>query len=211
MMRTMSLVMLTFAVGVGMLPSSRVRAGAAEVYQQSYALEAQQDFRGALATLQSAPSAERNKYVFQLRTGWLCYLVGKLDESVAAYRRAVGQAPKALEPRLGLLLPLMAARRWEETVNEAQALLRLDPKSYLGRSRFAFALYSLGRFENAEGVYRDVLTDYPADVEMLTGLGWAQLKQEKRAEATRTFRAVLEFVPANASAREGLRLSNNGH
>ncbi|MEK7705814.1 MAG: tetratricopeptide repeat protein [Myxococcota bacterium] len=206
--RCLSLAVVGATFGVLVAGNARAATNAAAAYQQSYVLEAQQDYNGALAALLSAPSAERNEYVYQLRSGWLCLLAGRYDDSVVAYRRAIGQAAGAVEPRLGLLLPLMAAHRWQDAVSEAEALLRLDAKSYLGRSRLAFALYSLGRFAAAESVYRAVLADYPADVEMLSGLGWAQLGQERRAEATRTFRAVLAFAPQTPSALEGHSRAN---
>ena len=202
---------LLATVAAVLLAATPLDAGkGASAYQRSYELEAAGNYQGAIDALMRAPSNEQSRYVFQLRLGWLNYLAGRLDRSIQSYRRAVGQAPAAIEPRLGLMLPLMAARRWLEAGRVGREVLDRDPKSYLARSRLAFASYSAGRYDEAASLYASVLADYPADAEMLVGLGWAQLKAGKRTEATRTFRAVVSFAPGHPQAQAGLRASNGG-
>jgi len=201
-----SITFVALIVGLGMLPTT-ARAATAEgaAYQSSYDFEARGAYAEAVAALMTVPTAARSKYTYALRLGWLNYLAGRHGEAIAAYRRAIAAAPKAVEPRLGLTLPQMAQRRWLDVERTARDVQRLDPHSYLGLSRQAFALYNLGRFAAAEAVYTRVVALYPSDVEMRAGLAWAMLERGDTAAAATQFRDILAVAPKHASAQAGAR------
>jgi len=69
---------------------------------------------------------------------------------------------------------------------------------------FAWALYNLGRFEDAERVYRRVLALHPSDLAMQAGVGWCLLRRGRRGEAEAEFREVLRVSPENTAALTGL-------
>lgn len=192
------------ALIAGSFTLARVARATPETWARSATLESQGNSRGALETLEALPDAERQGYLYALRRGWLLYLQGRHDESVAAYRLAAGAARDAIEPQLGELLPLMALRRWQETESRAREILRRDPQNYLARRRLALALYNLGRFDAARTVYQGVLAHYPGDLEMLSGVGWCDLRRGHRDEAAASFRAVLAVSPDDATAAAGL-------
>lgn len=179
-----------------------------EAWRRSYALEARGDARGALAALDGLSPADRGAYLAQLRRAWLLYSAGQFDESVAAYRAAAQGSPRAVEPRVGELLPLLALRRWREAEQRAQEVLRLDADNYLATRRLALALYNLGRFDRAQEAYERVLAQYPGDLEMLSGVGWCELQRGHRPAAATAFRAVLAVSPDDAGAAAGLTAAN---
>jgi len=190
-----------------LLPAATAWAGEdrdSALYQRSYDQESAGSYAEALATLKRITGAERQTYVWLLRHAWLAYLAGEHDESVKAYEAAVGKAPRAVEPRLGMTLPLMAKRRWKRVAQAAEGVLKLAPAHTTAMSRLALARYRQGRYGKAAKQYRRVLELFPSDVEIRTGLGWALLKQGKGAEAAREFERVLKVAPKQASAREGL-------
>jgi len=176
----------------------------ADLFQSSYALEARRDYRGALAKAQTVLEREPDDYVAQLRIGWLLYLNSRYAESSAAYRKAVRLAPEAVEPRLGLMLPLMAARQHQEALTAADSVLELDPGNLTARSRKAYTLYLLGRYTKAETQYREVLKRYPSNVDMMSGLGWTLLKRGQRAQAQAVFEKLLRVSPTHSLGRSGL-------
>jgi tetratricopeptide (TPR) repeat protein len=193
--------LLAVVLGIG-APEAHA-ASAAELYQASYDLEAVQDYTGALSKMDDLASQGKD-YVFHLRRGWLLYLLGRYGDSAEAYRAAVAAAPKSLEARQGLALPLMALKRWKEAETACKELLAIAPTDYRGNSRLAYIYYSTGDYAGAAARYQKVLEWYPSDVEMQAGLGWAQLKQGKVGDAKQTFEAVLRVAPSHVSAREGL-------
>lgn len=175
-----------------------------QLYQQSYDLEAVADYQGSLDAMSAMPFTERGQFVFQLRRGWLLYLLGDFDGSVDAYVSAAETEPDAIEVMLGVQLPQIALRRWQDVRDTSEAILAVDPLNYTARRRLGLALYSLGRYADAERVYRDVLRHYPSDVEMRAGLGWSLLMQGDEAGAERAFREVLRVSPNQAGVAEAM-------
>lgn len=203
----------SFALVIALaLSSVTARAQAnPEVWRRSYALEAQGNSREALTTLESLPEDARRSYIYTLRRAWLLYLVGRFDDSAAAYQQAAAASPNAVEPRVGGLLPLMAQRRWQDAERLARDVLRMDADNYLASRRLALVLYNLGRFDAAKEAYEQVLARYPGDLEMLTGVGWCELRRGHRDEAAQAFRGVLAVSPDDANATAGLTASTHHH
>lgn len=178
----------------------------AETYRQSYALEARGDAIGSLQVLEAIGARGAQDYVYQLRRGWLLYLAGRYAESVQAYDKATALEPKASEPRLGAMLPLMALRRWVDATRQGEQVLTLAPGDFTALSRLAYIHYQLAGFPTAEAYYRKALAQYPANTEMRAGLGWSLLKLNRFKEARAELERVLVFAPDHASARAGLAL-----
>ncbi len=186
-----------------LLSSLPALAGNAESWQRSYDLEAQADFEDALTALYGVPSGSRG-YTWELRRGWLLYLKGEHDLAIGAYQAAIHAEPGAVEPRLGLLLPQLADRRWKDAEATARSVLRLDADNATATSRLAWALYNLGRYGEAERQYLAASKAYPADVDLRAGLGWSQLMQGRETEARTNFQRVLDIAPEHRVAGEGM-------
>jgi len=176
-----------------------------ELFESSFAKEATGKTAEALADVTNILRKKPEHYTANLRAGWLNYLAKNYNESIRFYRKAIAVSPRALEPQLGLMLPLMAAKRWSEAERVGQTVLRTDRRSYLARSRLAYIHFSRHSYAKAEGFYDAVLADYPADTEMMLGLGWTLLKQGRKADARAMFQRVLEIHRKNANAKAGLR------
>lgn len=197
--------LLIFMLVVGALAfGAPVRADAPQIWQRSYDLEARGEHAASLAVLNELPEETQTGYLFLVRRAWLLYLSARYQEAVGAYRQAIEAAPKAVEPREGILAPLIALHRFQDAEAEAQAALRLDKDNHAVSRSLAWALYNLGRFDEAERVYRRVLVLHPSDLTMQAGVGWCLLRRGRPAEAEAEFREVLRVAPENASARTGL-------
>ena len=197
--------LLIFVLLVGVLAlGASVRADASQIWQRSYDLEAQGEHAASLAALNELPEESKTGYLFLVRRAWLLHLSARYQEAVGAYRQAIEAAPKAVEPREGILAPLIALHRFQDAEAEAQAALRLDKDNHSVSRSLAWALYNLGRFDNAERVYRRILELHPSDLTMQAGVGWCLLRRGRPAEAEAEFREVLRVAPENASARTGL-------
>lgn len=170
----------------------------------SYEAEAKGDYATALneslTALRSAPS----DYVITLRAAWMYYLKAQYEDAIVTYRKAIGLAPKAVEPKLGLTLPTMALARWKEVAEVCRDVLKIAPGDYTALSRLAWAQYNLGAFKDAEKTYEKVLSMYPSDVEMMLGLGWTYTKLKRVDDARATFSRVLQLRSYSVRARAGL-------
>jgi len=174
-------------------------------FASSFAHEAKGEVDEALNDMLQILRLEPKHYVATLRAGWLYYVGGRHADSISMYEAAERLVPKALEPKLGLMLPLMASERWSKAEVVGQELLKLAPRDYTVRSRLAWIAFSQGRYKEAEAFYQAVLTDFPSDVEMMLGLGWTWLRQGRKAEARTMFEAVLSIRNDNVQAKTGLQ------
>lgn len=192
------------ALAVLLLVAGAARAEApGDLFRQSYQAEARGDLAAALEPMERLGPAGAG-YVAQLRKGWLLYLAGRYAPSAEHYLRAAALEPAAVEPRLGAMLPLMAARRWKDAERLGEEALALAPNDFLATSRLAWVHYSQAQWTDAEALYRRALAAYPASAEMLAGLGWSLLKQGRHREARAALEAALAFAPDHPAARDGL-------
>ncbi len=178
-------------------------AADADYFQESYDQEAAGHDQEALGALDKLSPGKKGTYVALLRRGWLQYRLGKHAAATDAYTRAIALAPKAVEPRLGILLPLLADKQWTLVERHARDVLKLEPESYLATLRLAFSLYSQNKLVEAQPLYAKLVESYPSDTEARAGLGWTLLKLHKKKEAASVFKALLEFAPKNPLAQQG--------
>ena len=193
-----------FVVSLSSLAHARA-TDTPELFQQSYDAEAAGKLAEAIGALDQLPPAEHDAYVPELRRGWLQYRAGHYSDAIAAYTRAIALAPRALEPKVGILLPLLAERRYSDVERYAREVLRADPGNYSATLRLSFAQYSLGHYDEALAGYRRLVDWYPGDVDARAGLGWTLVKLKRGEDATVQFRSVLAVAPQHALAREGLK------
>ena len=175
-----------------------------ELFQQSYEQEYELEYEEALATMAEIGSMTDNYYMYHLRTAWLLYLNGEYTESVTEYAAAADAEPDAVEPYLGMLYPLSVQEKWLSIITASEVIIQKDPSNYTAASYRAWALYSLGRFDEAAAAYREILVLYPGDMDIRTGHGWSLLKAGNEADAEGEFNLVLSIAPQNRSALEGM-------
>ncbi len=172
------------------------RAGdPAEHYQRSYDLEASGEPARALLARDAIDAEERASYFYRRRRGWLLYLAGRHWDALGEYRKASRLAPRSVEAHLGMSLPQVALRLWLDARATCEAVVALDPQNYTALGRLAYIDYNLGRYASAEGLYRQLLVAYPADIELRVGLAWSLFQQQKFAEALVEFVAVRRVAP----------------
>lgn len=178
-------------------------------YLYSYEYEYKQDYENALQCMLRILKSYPNDYFACLRVGWLYYLSGKYSISAFYYQKAVNLKSDTIEPKLGLLLPLMAAQNWQSVKSVALAILKIDNLNYSANSKLAYSYFCLKEYNRAEKYYKKLLKLYPGDIEMKVGLAWTYLKQGKTKEAKKLFNDVLLLSPYNNSALSGFELLSN--
>jgi tetratricopeptide (TPR) repeat protein len=173
-------------------------------FQKSFEYEDVGNYPSALKEMLKIIKIASDNYTARLRAGWLYYLLGHHEDSIVQYRKSISLKPKAIEPRQGLMLPLMGSKRWKEAEAVAREALRFDSMNYTSNSRLAFVLYNIGRYGQASKLYRRILELYPADIEMQLGLAWTFVKMGKNGPARKWFRKVLSVKHSNPSAVAGI-------
>lgn len=192
------------AMAMPLPAGAQTESKAASLHRESYAAEAKKDYATALAKVRDATAIAGPSYFSTMRMAWLSYLAGDFPASVAGYNAAIVAEPKAIEPKIGLTLPLLAARNWPELERACHSVLASDAHNVLALARLAQAYYWGGNYAAAATTYQQLSGDYPADLDYRTGLGWALLKSGRTGEARQIFEWVLAVSPDNANARAGV-------
>ncbi len=175
-----------------------------EYFENSFKYESQGNYAAALNSVLLVLRMDRGNYTATLRAGWLNYLKKNYKDSIRYYKKTVALEPDAIEPKLGLMLPLMASKMWHYAETTARAVLAIDPKNYTGNSRLAYILFSQTRYGEAEKQYGKVLQWYPGDIEMKLGLAWSNLHIGRKEVSEKYFREVIQVRKSNTSALAGM-------
>ncbi|RJR48106.1 MAG: tetratricopeptide repeat protein [Desulfobacteraceae bacterium] len=175
-------------------------------FEESFSNEAAEKYDASLNSVLKILRIDQKNYLATLRAGWLSYLRGDQTSAEKYYRRTIDLAPGAVEPRLGLLLPLIAGKRWAEAESAARAALKIDGKNYTAMSKLGFVLFQQEKYEEARTMYQGVLDNYPSDVEMKLGLAWTFQRLGRKDEAKRYFLEVLEVYRTNQSGLQGMEI-----
>lgn len=186
--------------------SSRIAEPNLDAYRKAAELEAEKNYKAAVSALVAVEPTKQQEYFANVRAGWLYYLAENHFYSRKSYETAVALAPKAVEPYVGLLLPLLAEKKFEQAEQTAREALKLDPKNYLVNLRLSYALRQLSKHAEAEKVSRPMLELYPSDVTLLLEHALALAGQKRDEEARDFFQMVQWLSPNDATAAQVLAM-----
>ncbi|KAF0170500.1 MAG: hypothetical protein FD161_4592 [Limisphaerales bacterium] len=122
-------------------------------------------------------------YLSEVRSGWAEYQKGNHTNSLAHYRAAQAEKPRSLEPKLGLLLPLLATGPFTAAEALAREILRDNKTHYLAHLRLATALRLQNKLRAADSVLVRALELYPSDTGLLYERGLVKRAQKQFAAA----------------------------
>ena len=71
----------------------------------------------------------------------------------------------------------------------------------VNQATLAMAAFDVGKFDEAERLYADLVTSNPSDMDLLTNLAFTYKNLNKLEEAKRTFLRVVEINPKHNLAR----------
>lgn len=175
-----------------------------EQFEESFSYESAGNYHAALNSVLRVLRIDQKHYTAMLRAGWLAYLKGDFSAAENYYRKVVSLAPDAIEPRQGLMLPLVAAGKWSEAESTARQILKTDQNNYTANSKLAYTLFQQGKYGYAKMIYQQLLDWYPSDTDMKLGLAWTYQRMGRSEDAGRYFKEVLGVYRNNQSALSGL-------
>ena len=171
-------------------------------FQNSLRYEKVENYHDAIRALLPVMQANPQIYAGHLRLGWLYYLQGKYANSIAHYEMAIRKSSAAVEPKIGILLPLLAQGNFLKVEQQAYKILTVDYYNYYANLRLSVALRKQGKNDLALKIISRMLKLYPADVEFLSQKGLVFQQQGRHSYADRTFSQVLSLDSENEIAKQ---------
>ncbi len=174
-----------------------------EGFQNSYLHEASGNLAEAILDLKNV--YQEDSYPINLRLGWLSYSTGMFSESQSYYNKAVSLKPYAVEPRMGLVLPLAAMGNWDAVIAQYNKILEIMPNYSIVLHRLGLIYYGQKDYPKAEKYFEKVVNLYPFDYDGLVMMAWTEFHLKKYRQAKVLFNTALMHTPTGASALEGLK------
>ncbi len=167
-----------------------------------------QDFADAEPLLQKVVEQDPKNYVAWFDLGFAKNGLGKLNDSIVAYRKSVEAKPDVFESNLNLGLQL-AKGGHSDAEQFLRAATQLKPTSHVAEGR-ARAFVSLAHViegskpDDAIEAYHQAAALQPKDPEPHLSAGLLLEKQNKFAEAEQEYKQALGVDPASLDAVTGL-------
>jgi len=175
-------------------------------FEKSYTLEYEGNYSQAISALKQTYTAD--SYEYNVRLGWLDYLAGQYTESVSFYNKAIDLKPMSIEAKFGLIYPLLALGKIDQTIEIYHHILKISPMDSKANYRLGLLLYQHKRYKEADAYLKNIINIYPFDYDTIILMAWNSYQMGKSTEARLLFQKALLNQPSDESAKEGLRLVN---
>jgi Flp pilus assembly protein TadD len=130
--------------------------------------------------------------------------LGRRDEAIEQYRRALEIEPSHPTARNGLATVYLEEGRVTEAIRELTRVLEIDPDHVHARYNLARAWLSKGELGRAERELRRILRGAPDDLESLYSLGYVLARRARLGEATAVYERALSLAPDDAETHATL-------
>ena len=134
-------------------------------------------------------------------------VLGRLDEAVGAYRRAIALAPDHFEAHLNLARTLQTASKFAEAEAMYARCRRLRPGSTQALGGLAQALQQQGRIADALASIEQTIALDPANAGHIVNRGNILKAQGRLSEASEAYRRAIVLQPRLAEAHNNLGLT----
>lgn len=202
-MKTLITILLSLSLHIAVAQNAETIKNA---FSKSYTLENSKQYQKAADEITAVYDAK--SYEMNLRLGWLLYEVGKYNEAVEYYQKAIALHAYSIEAKLGMVYPLSAQNKWDEVLNQYRLILAIDAKNTLVNYRTGLIYYNRKNYAAAQKFFDTVLQIYPFDYDCLLMSAWNNYALGDKAEAKSLFERALMNTPSSKSALEGLALCN---
>ncbi len=126
--------------------------------------------------------------------------LGRVDDAIAHFQRAVTLVPDKWAFRFNLAHALSAAEQWDRAVAEYRQAVKLFPADYATQYNLALALYKKGDPAAAVPEFEKAIALGPNEATYHFSLGMTYEKLGRIADAVREYRKFLEMDPSSPDA-----------
>jgi tetratricopeptide (TPR) repeat protein len=166
------------------------------------------DYAAAEPLLRQVVNGDPANYVAWFDLGFAENGLGKMDDSISAYRKSVAAKPDVFESNLNLGLQLAKAGQ-PDAERFLRAATQLKPTNHVaeGQARAWLSLAQVveaAKPEEALAAYHQAAVLQPKDPEPHLAAGLLLEKQEKFADAEHEYKQVLTIDPSSSDAATGL-------
>lgn len=163
---------------------------------ESYQSEVKGNYQSALTKMFAATNLEPGNAFYNLRTGYLYYMLANYTEARSYYHKSydIDKNYDALE---GLLTNTYLLNDWVSTIDYGKKVLSQYPDNYLVNCKVAYAYYSCEDWVNACKYYKVASKIYDYDLDCMSYYLDSLMKNNSISVAKKVYSKLKKLNPAN--------------
>ncbi|MBM4403445.1 MAG: tetratricopeptide repeat protein [Candidatus Cloacimonetes bacterium] len=165
--------------------------------RDSYNAETTGDYSRALDVMIKLATADANDEFYQLRLGWLYYMMQDYASAFNHYQKS-NTLVANLDAQLGMLNCHLALGKWNDALALAHNILKQYPQHTTVMSKAAYASYMKQDYKDAADYYQRVLKINQWDMDTLGYLVANLYLSNQLTEAKQHFQKLKKYYPASA-------------
>ena len=162
------------------------------------------DYRTEIALWENCVARRPANHRGQTNLGLMLAQEGRIDESIACYRKALDLNPGYALANANLGYALMEKGRLDEAIVHFEKGIAADPNVASAHSNFGLALVQTGRLDEAIAQCESAIALQPDYAKAHTNLGLALAKKGRLDEAIAHYEKSVELEPGNDKAHSNL-------
>ena len=171
----------------------------------SYNAETAKNYTRALQIVEEIAASDSSDEFFQLRIGWLQYLLGRYNDAIKSYTKSNTLA-NSLDAQTGIVNCQLALGKWDEARALADQILKSYPQSTTIMAKAAYAAYMKQDHRGAADYYLSIIRINPWDME-IRGYLVNNLYLAKDVEnAKKHYQKLKKYYPDSAIVKEYAKL-----
>ncbi len=131
----------------------------------SYNAETAKNYTRALQIMEEIAATDQSDEFYQLRIGWLQYMLGRYDDAIKSYSKSNTLA-HSLDAQTGIVNCQLALGRWDDARALADQILKSYPLNPIILGKAAYAAYMKQDYSAAAGYYTQIMKITPWDMEI---------------------------------------------
>ncbi|MBD2605095.1 tetratricopeptide repeat protein [Scytonema hofmannii FACHB-248] len=203
-MRCLKFVALFLSLSLAATPLVAVAQSLEQLFQQGNAAQEAGNYPHAeniwLRIIQQYPNNANAYY----NLGLALYYQNKLDQAIAAYRKAIQLNPNNAAAYNNLGIALGEQKKLDEAIVAYRKAIQLNPNNANAYNNLGTALGEQKKLDQAIAAFRKALQLNPNDAIVYSNLGSALSDQKKLEEAIAAYRKAIQLNPSLAIAYNGL-------
>jgi len=167
-------------------------------------LGALEEIDAAIECFQTILTIDPNNTMAYSNLGNALRVVGKLEESLIACRRAIKLKPMYAEARNNLGCTLLELGKYEEAIEAFQQAIKIKPNFVFAYNNLGNALKEIDKKDAAIANYKKAIELYPSYTIAYNNLGNVLLDKNQYVEAISSYRRAISYQPNYAEAHYSL-------
>lgn len=177
-------------------------------WDKVYRLEAQKNYGGAAAIVNTELMSSDDSEFARIHYAWLLYMQGQHQKSIDIYDQAIKDNSLNFDARFGILWPLAALAKWGEVSTQAEKLLEVSPCEYKAFDWLVKSEEAQKNWNKLASSAQNYAKCYPSDANSLVYLARAEVNRGDTQRAIETYRKVLARMPGHLEAKNYLKVKS---